>query len=240
MIKVGCCGFSVSKKKYFENLKVVEVQQTFYKILDEKTLKNWREEAPKDFEFVIKAFQGITHNIKSPTWKKSGMSKEELKRIEKYVGELKWNKITSEYWNKMINYSKILNSKIILIQLPSSFKDEEENVKRAKEFFENAKEKNIRIAVELRGWKEKNKENICKEFDLIDVVDLNVSEPSYYKDIVYSRLHGKYEGNKIIYKHDYSKEELKKIKEKAKKYKECYIMFNNVFMFKNALEFLNL
>jgi uncharacterized protein YecE (DUF72 family) len=239
MIKVGCCGFPVSKKKYFEKLKVVEIQQTFYKIIEENTLKKWRDEAPKDFEFVIKAFQGITHSIKSPTWKKSGMKKEELKKIEKYVGELKWNKVTSEYWDKMIKFSKILDSKIILIQLPSSFTDCEENVKRAKDFFENAKDK-VKIAVELRGWKEENKKKICKEFDLIDVIDLNVSEPSYYKDIVYSRLHGKYENNKIIYKYDYPKEELRKIKEKAKKYKECYVMFNNVYMFKNALEFLEL
>jgi uncharacterized protein YecE (DUF72 family) len=239
MIKVGCCGFPVSKKKYYESLKVVEIQQTFYKLMDEKTIKKWRKEAPNDFEFTFKAFQGITHPAKSPTWKKSGISKEELKKIEKYVGELKWNKITSEYWNKMIEYSKILNSKIIVIQLPTSFKDEEKNIKNAVEFFENARDK-VKIAVELRGWKEENKRKICKEFDLIDVVDLNISEPSYYKDVVYSRLHGKYENNKIIYKYDYSKEELKKIKEKAKKYKECYIMFNNVYMFKNALEFINL
>ena len=129
MIKVGCCGFPVNKKKYFENFNVVEIQQTFYKIIDEKTVEKWRKEAPKDFEFTFKVFQGITHTIKSPTWKRSGLSNQELKKIEKYVGNLKWNKITQEYWEKMLKYAKILNSKIIVVQLPSSFNDSEENVR---------------------------------------------------------------------------------------------------------------
>jgi len=30
-IKVGCCGFPKGKKKYFEQFKLVEIQQTFYK-----------------------------------------------------------------------------------------------------------------------------------------------------------------------------------------------------------------
>ena len=30
-IKVGCCGFPRGKKKYFQQFKLVEIQQTFYK-----------------------------------------------------------------------------------------------------------------------------------------------------------------------------------------------------------------
>jgi len=241
-IKVGCCGFPVAKSKYYEKLKLVEIQQTFYKLMDEKTLEKWRKEAPKDFEFTFKAFQGLTHNIKSPTWKRSGLKKEELKRIEKYVGELKVNKVTMEFWDKMLKYAKILDSKIIVVQLPSSFVDSENNINQTKEFLKNVENKKIRIALELRGWKDPSKKEIFENFDVIEIVDLNISIPTVKKDILYSRLHGKYEGNKIIYKYDYSKEELEKIKTKIVEMnsKVNYILFNNSFMFKNALEFISI
>jgi len=31
-VKVGCCGFAVARKDYFSQFKLVEVQQTFYKM----------------------------------------------------------------------------------------------------------------------------------------------------------------------------------------------------------------
>ncbi|MFH7903581.1 MAG: DUF72 domain-containing protein [Candidatus Aenigmatarchaeota archaeon] len=242
VIKVGCCGFPISKNKYFENFKLVEIQQTFYRLLNESLLEKWRKEAPKDFEFTIKAFQGLTHSIRSFTWKRSGLSKEEMKKIEKFVGDLKVNKVTMEYWEKMLKYAKILNSKIILLQLPNSFKDSEENVKQAKEFFKNVENDNIKIALELRGWRKESKLKIFEEFDVIDVVDLSFEKPSIVKDVLYTRLHGKHEGHKIIYSYEYSKEELKRIKEEVMRYstKESYVLFNNAYMLKNALEFISL
>jgi len=32
MIKVGRCGYPVSRKKYYENFKVIEIQKTFYNL----------------------------------------------------------------------------------------------------------------------------------------------------------------------------------------------------------------
>ncbi len=36
-VKVGCCGFPGSRKDYFSQFKLVEVQQTFYKMPKLKT-----------------------------------------------------------------------------------------------------------------------------------------------------------------------------------------------------------
>ena len=36
-IKVGCCGFPVSREKYYKNFDVVGIQQTFYQPPQEKT-----------------------------------------------------------------------------------------------------------------------------------------------------------------------------------------------------------
>jgi len=48
-------------KDYFTQFKLVEVQQTFYKMPKLDTALGWRQEAPSDFEFSLKAWQLITH-----------------------------------------------------------------------------------------------------------------------------------------------------------------------------------
>ncbi len=69
-IKVGCCGFAVAQKKYFELFEVVEVQQTFYQIPQIKTAEKWRHAAPPGFELTMKAWQLITHAPSSPTYRR--------------------------------------------------------------------------------------------------------------------------------------------------------------------------
>ena len=49
---------------------MVEVQQTFYHPPMIKTLEGWRAEAPPDFEFTLKAWQLITHEAESPTYRR--------------------------------------------------------------------------------------------------------------------------------------------------------------------------
>ncbi|HIC91498.1 MAG TPA: DUF72 domain-containing protein, partial [Syntrophaceae bacterium] len=70
MIKVGCCGFPKAKGIYYQQFKVVEIQQTFYQIPRVSTVQKWREEAPPDFEFTLKAWQLITHPSQSPTYRR--------------------------------------------------------------------------------------------------------------------------------------------------------------------------
>ena len=73
-IWVGCCGFPIAKSKYYAQFKLVEVQQTFYQPPRVKTLEKWRAEAPPDFEFTLKAWQLITHEPKSPTYRRLTLS----------------------------------------------------------------------------------------------------------------------------------------------------------------------
>ena len=108
MIKIGCCGFAKGKKEYFKHFKLVEIQQTFYRILPENTLKRWRQEAPDDFEFSVKAFQGITHPVTSPTWRRSGLK---LKGDERY-GNLQPSKEVMESWEITRRVCDILKARL--------------------------------------------------------------------------------------------------------------------------------
>lgn len=40
MIHVGTCGFCEAREKYFKDFDAVEVQQTFYKVLQERPLRD--------------------------------------------------------------------------------------------------------------------------------------------------------------------------------------------------------
>jgi len=65
-IKAGCCGLPQGKEKCFQQFKLVEIQQTFYRPPSIRTVKKWREDAPPNFEFSLKAWQLITHLPLSP------------------------------------------------------------------------------------------------------------------------------------------------------------------------------
>jgi len=234
VVKVGCCGYPISMKKYFNEFKVVEIQSTFYKLPKESTVEKWRKEAPNDFEFTLKAFQGITHDVNSPTWKKSGIK--DYKDLAGKVGSLRPTKEVYNFWDKMREITKILESRIIILQLPRSFRDTEENIKNANEFFSSIEKNEIIIGIELRGWSEENIKELCEEYGLIDVVDPMIRTPLVKSEIVYFRLHGRYEGKKIIYSYKYTEEEIRKITSIIENLdaREYYVMFNNKYMYEDA------
>ncbi len=234
-IFIGCCGFAISMKKYFQEFSTVEVQQTFYRIPRENTLAKWREQAGNDFVFNVKCFQGVTHPLNSPTWKKFGA------KPKGNYGLLQPTKEVFESWEATLKAAKILEAKIILIQLPASFKESEESFENAGNFFAEICRDNFDIAVELRGWSEKGIKKFCREFEVIDCCDLNIREPTYLtkKKILYSRLHGTYKNGKIIYSHKCSQKELEDIAKKIRKInpRQVWVYFNNSAMYKNAKEF---
>jgi len=222
MIHVGTCGFSESMKKYFEDFDTVEIQQTFYKILDVKLLQKWRKMTKREFVFNFKAFQGITHPHTSKTWKRSNI---DVSKLKEKVGYLKPTKEVFEFWKKMVEYANILEAKVIVIQLPESFKSNEENWGNAEKFFENIERKNFEVGVELRGWIENDIKKFCRKFDVIDVCDLFLRLPTISKQVSYFRLHGSYKNGRINYYHQYTDEEMKEMMEKMKKLKskEFYV-----------------
>jgi len=242
MIWVGCCGLPEGLEKYAKRFKVLEINSTFYKLPKLETAERWRKKVPEDFKFSVKCHQGVTHPIKSPTWRRSGLKPEELERLEGKVGFLRPTREVLNFWEKTMEICKVLGAEICLIQLPRSFKESEENLQNLKEFFSKAKRDGLKIALELRGWDLEAFRRICKELDLIQVTDPFLQMPSYIKDIVYFRLHGSYEKGRINYKHKYSEKELKELKEKLEglEAKDIYVMFNNVYMKEDALRFKEL
>src|SRR3984885_14764785 len=67
---IGCCGWAGSQPQYFSQFPVIEIQSTFYDPPASKVAARWREIAPPEFEFCIKAWQLITHSPSSPTYRR--------------------------------------------------------------------------------------------------------------------------------------------------------------------------
>ncbi|NJF24859.1 DUF72 domain-containing protein [Thermococcus sp. Bubb.Bath] len=233
MIAVGTCGFCEGHAKYYRDFDAIEVQGTFYRLIQEKTLRRWREEAPEGFTFSIKAFQGVTHPPNSPTWRRSNV------RPPRDVGLLRPNADVFHFWRLTLKEAEILKARFILIQLPRSFKESEESFADAEKFFELIDRGDFEIAVELRGWSEKGVRRFVREFDVIDVTDPLVRIPLHNGSTNYYRLHGRYENARIVYNHTYSDEELEKIRKRVLGWnrEESFVFFNNSAMCNDAKRF---
>ncbi|RLI34592.1 DUF72 domain-containing protein [Candidatus Bathyarchaeota archaeon] len=219
-VKIGCCGFPVSKKKYYEALSLVEINATFYKYLDQSLLEKWRKEAPENFEFTVKAHQDISHTFK-----------------------LSWRKETREALKRMVETCETLEAQVLLIQTPGSLRPSKETLKEAQRFFEKAGRENLTLVWETRGpeWlKQENFEalrRLLSKVNVVHCVDPLLAEPAYTSNIAYFRLHGM--GEKLYY-YEYSNVELEKLKEKIGKIEgveTVYMLFNNLAMFTDAVRF---
>jgi len=238
-VKIGCCGFPVGRTKYFQSFNLVEIQETFYKLPRPKTSMRWREESPSDFEFSVKCWQAVTHPSTSPTWRRAGISVEAAKS-DRY-GLLRPTKENLEAWDRTREICKSVNSRICVVQCPPQFSYTTENVNNVRRFFKSIARNGLRIAWEPRGdWKDHKEEiaNLCRELELIHVVDILRRYPAIVTETVYTRLHG-LGRREYDYKYKYTENDLELLLKKVvalekRKVREVYVLFNNVHMLEDA------
>ncbi len=243
IILVGTCGWSVrgGKEAYFKVFKLIELQDTFYKLPRVTTAKRWREIAPRDFVYTLKAWQVITHPPTSPTWKRAGLKISDEEK-DKY-GFLKPTEQNFKAWEQTLEICKALKAEVCVFQTPPSFGYSDENVKNVENFFSSIKRNSVRLGWEPRGtWHEHPEivRELCKKLDLIHIVDILRRDPTYVTDICYIRLHG-LGGKEVNYRYKYTDEDLTKLAQKVKSYFDqgckVYVLFNNVFMRDDAIRF---
>jgi len=230
MIKVGCCGFAVARGKYYDNFEVVEIQKVFYQFPKLETILKWREEAPKEFEFTLKAPQLITHLPSSPTYRKLGYSIPDKEKVN--YGFFKPTDEVFEAWEKTQKIAQLLEAKIVIFQMPPSFHPTLENKRNMRNFFRKIKRQGLLLVWEPRGdWDGKEIRSLCSQLGLVHCVDPFRAE-ALSGEFVYFRLHGI-----VDYRYRYSDRDLRKLKVKCEEKKEVYCMFNNVYMFEDATRF---
>ena len=96
-IQIGTCGYGRAKKDdYAARLTTVEIQHTFYKPPQIKTLERWRTDMPEDFEFTLKAWQFVTHEAGSPTYRR--LKRPLTEKEESEAGAFKPTDTVDEGW----------------------------------------------------------------------------------------------------------------------------------------------
>jgi uncharacterized protein YecE (DUF72 family) len=220
MIKVGCCGYPTSMKKYYEKFQLVEINRTFYEYPKMSTVAGWQEKAPSDFEFTVKAYQGISHRFQF-----------ELEPSIKAFEQMK-------------EICKTLKARILLIQTPGSLRPDK--LGDAEKFFKKISREGLVVVWETRGpaWETPSIRmklaEALKELDVPHVTDPFRAMPVYTSDVAYFRLHGL---GKRLYYYQYTDKELKRLHGLVKlleaEGKEVYVLFNNLPMFDDGIRFMH-
>jgi uncharacterized protein YecE (DUF72 family) len=234
-IRVGCCGFALAQARYFRRFPVVEVQQTFYQPPQAKTLQRWRERAPADFEFTLKAWQLITHEPSSPTYRR--LRKPIAVAARSRHGFFRPTREVQEAWHITLESARALAARVVVFQCPASFAPTPEHVRHLRAFFRAARQDapGLVFGWEPRGdWPRSLVAQLCRDLGLLYVVDPFRQEPLPGR-LRYFRLHGR-----TGYRYRYTDEDLETLLGLCGQDGIAYCLFNNLSMAEDAERFLHL
>ncbi|MCX7962642.1 MAG: DUF72 domain-containing protein [Burkholderiales bacterium] len=232
-LRVGCSGFPMARARYFAAFRLVEVQHTFYEPPGPATLARWRAEAPSDFEFTLKAWQLVTHEPSSPTYRRLRTPIAPGRRSR--YGSFRPTPEVAGAWRRTLECARALRARAIVFQCPVSFAPTEEHVANLRRFFRGARAEAGEIALgwEPRGaWPRALVRELCAELGVRPVLDPLAAMP-YPGPWRYFRLHGR--GG---YRDRYSDAELRGILSLCRG--TTYVLFNNAAMVEDAQRFLAL
>jgi uncharacterized protein YecE (DUF72 family) len=228
-VKVGTCGFDLTQKAYARVFSCVEVQHTFYQPPQIKTLERWRREAPANFEFTLKAWQLITHDARSPTYRRLRRKLSETEKQE--AGYFRTTAIVNEAWETTLASAEALRAKTILFQCPASFTPTEEHVANIGRFFRSIDRHDLNLCWEPRGnWDPAMVKSICARLRLCHVIDPFVGKTETPNNC-YFRLHGR-----NGWRYQYETGELEELADLVRE-RDAYVFFNNTTKTDDALSF---
>lgn len=248
MIKIGLTGWGDHPSLYRENaakkdklfdysahFPIVEVDTSFYAIPTLKNIEKWVEETPDTFQFIVKAYQGITGH------QRDALPYETKQEMFKAFREC------ADAFNK---FNKLA---MVLVQFPPWFDCTSQNVKYI--LYVKQQLEGLPIAIEFRNqtWYQQGRDEatiqFLKEQDLIHTVCDEpqagvgsvpfVPKATHKKVLV--RLHGRnvygWRNNgvpnwrEVRFLYDYNQKELKELarhlQELEADAEEVYVLFNN-------------
>ncbi len=234
--RVGPCGFVERQARLFAEFDLLEVQQTFYQPPQLNTARRWREAAPADFIFTIKAWQLITHEASSPTYRRLRESLTPRQRA--LAGAFRDNEVTRMAWARTRDFALALGAKVVLFQTPARFRPTQDHLENLRAFFHRLDRAGLRLAFEPRGpeWLDDLLRPLLRELRLVHAVDPLLRRP-LGKGLRYFRLHGVPAYN---YRHRYTDAELLRIRKCLSRAWPNLVLFNNVHMAEDARRFRRL
>lgn len=222
---------------YSAHFPIVELDSSFYAVQPERNIRKWISETPDSFQFVVKAYQGMTGHQRgeNPFETREAMFEAYIKSIRplKEAGKLA----------------------MVLLQFPPWFDCQKDNVEQLREITARLNEFDLAVEFRHQSWyagemREKTLEFLRKNNLIHSVCDepqagdgsIPLVPLSSREDKVLFRLHGRNvhgwlnPGNaekwrEVRYLYDYNEEELHEISQAvkvlAKTTEHVYVIFNN-------------
>jgi len=231
-LRLGLCGWNGSQRAYFEEFNCIEIQSTFYDPPSIQVANKWRTAAPAGFHFCIKAWQLVTHNATSPTYRRLRSPLPANDRDA--VGSFRQTEQVWQAWLRTLEIARALDARVILFQCPKSFLPTSENLVNCSAFFRRVNREAFRLSFEPRGpaWTPDIVGDFCAEYDLVHCVD-PFEATAVHGNIRYWRLHGR--GS---YAYRYTDADLIRLRRMLDERPQSgYLMFNNFSSKADALRF---
>jgi uncharacterized protein YecE (DUF72 family) len=235
-VKIGCCGFPMARAEYYRQFPVVEIQQTFYNLPRIATAERWRREAlarrsrngPADFGFTMKAWQLITHEPSSPTYRRLRRAIPDAEKA--LYGGFQPTDPVLRAWSETAAVARAMGASVIVFQCPPRFTPASAHVENLRKFFSTIDRTGFVAAWEPRGdWPPDLVRKLCAELDLVHVVDPLKQLPQS-EGLRYFRLHGV-----TGYRYLHTDQDLQAVAEQCAVEAPTYVLFNNLFMGEDAL-----
>lgn len=195
-----------------------------------KTLERWRAEMPETFEFTLKAWQLITHESSSPTYRRL---RKQLNETEaEQAGFFRDSFVVKNALDITLDCANALKARTVLFQCPEKFRPTDDNIGRLRTFFKKHARRGLNFAWEPRGdWPAVTIKELCDELDLWHAVD-PFKMPTVMPKRCYYRLHGV-----VRWNYTYEEGELEELVSLLPKRGLSYVFFNNMTMFEDARRF---
>jgi uncharacterized protein YecE (DUF72 family) len=210
MMVVGCAGFAVPATRYFKEYLFVEVQETHLSVPGPGTLRRWRREAPRGFEFALLG----PRQIAQEGFRDGKVVETALKTLSEVAGEL--------------------DAKTAVFVAPPDFTASRANRSALRDFLKNVKKQFETIVFEPGlAWKPDEADDLAEETHTLasrDPLQQGLSK----RKVAYYRLPGP-AGHKSRYE-DPAIERLAEIADGGGDQEATYV-FTNVDMFADAKRF---
>jgi uncharacterized protein YecE (DUF72 family) len=185
---------------------------------------------PAGFEFTIKAWQVVTHESSSPTYRRLKQPLPDSARGQ--VGAFRTTPPVLAGWQRTLECARILGATAVLLQCPKSFRPTADNVGRLRTFLSQVGRPAGRLLWEPRGpWPTELLVELCAELDVVDPMQTETVTP----ERTYYRLHGT-----TGMRHVHTDDELRRLRDLVAARPSPYVLFNNLPRSSDAERFLAL
>jgi uncharacterized protein YecE (DUF72 family) len=225
-LRVGCCGLGNNRQSYFKQFSLLEYQQSFFSPPKPSSLKQLSQLAPEGFAFFVRAWQLITHEPSSASYRRLATP---LAVPPDQVGHFRPTPAVEEAARSTLQMAQLLSARGILFETPASFTPSSAHRQNLTHFFERFDRGLCLCVWDPRGlWSTDETLAICRDLNLVLSWDPIVQVEQLKTPVAYWRL------SQMGRAQSYSDLQLEQLVAQAESYETVFCLFNSVTMGRDA------